>query len=177
MRAESDLLLHAEKQIDKWQTYSTDYDEIAFYGGNFCAIDKNIRISLYEKAYNNGIKKIRFSTRPDTINNETLSEIKDYNISLVELGIQSLDNEVLKENKRPYTSIQALNAVEDILKITDCGVQLMTNMYKQSKYSPVDDAAVFSKMGVKTARIYPTQVLRNTHLNYLYAFLYQLLII
>lgn len=168
VRAESDLLLHAEKQIDKWQTYSTDYDEIAFYGGNFCAIDKNIRISLYEKAYNNGIKKIRFSTRPDTINNETLSEIKDYNISLVELGIQSLDNEVLKENKRPYTSIQALNAVEDILKITDCGVQLMTNMYKQNKYSPVDDAAVFSKMGVKTARIYPTQVLRNTYLNYLY---------
>ena len=62
VQVESDLLLHAEKQINQWKTYSNNYDEIAFYGGNFCAINKDIRLSLYEKAYNNGIKKIRFST-------------------------------------------------------------------------------------------------------------------
>lgn len=168
VRAESDLLTHADKQIALWNTYSSHYDEIAYYGGNFCAIDKNIRLSLYEKAYNQGIKKIRFSTRPDTINSETLKEIEDYNIHLVELGIQSLDDEVLKLNGRPYNREEALKAVEDISKITNCGVQLMTNMYKQNNYSPVDDAEVFSKMNVVTSRIYPTQVLKNTYLNKLY---------
>ena len=168
VQAESDLLLHAEKQINQWKTYSNNYDEIAFYGGNFCAINKDIRLSLYEKAYNNGIKKIRFSTRPDTINSDTLKEIKDYNIYLVELGIQSLDDEVLKANGRPYTSYEAVKAVENLLKVTKCGVQLMTSMYKQNMYSPIDDAAYFSKMDISTARIYPTQVLKNTYLNKLY---------
>ena len=168
VQVESDLLLHAENQINQWKTYSNNYDEIAFYGGNFCAINKDIRLSLYKKAYNNGIKKIRFSTRPDTINSDTLKEIKDYNIYLVELGIQSLDDEVLKANGRPYTSYEAVNAVEQLLKVTKCGVQLMTSMYKQNMYSSIDDAAFFSKMDITTARIYPTQVLKNTHLNKLY---------
>ena len=168
VQAESDLLLHAENQINQWKTYSNNYDEIAFYGGNFCAINKDIRLSLYKKAYNNGIKKIRFSTRPDTINSDTLKEIKDYNIYLVELGIQSLDDEVLKANGRPYTSYEAVKAVEQLLKVTKCGVQLMTSMYKQNMYSSIDDAAFFSKMDITTARIYPTQVLKNTHLNKLY---------
>ena len=166
--AENDLLLHADKQIKKWQSYSNNYDEIAFYGGNFCAIEKDIRLSLYEKAYNAGIEKIRFSTRPDTINNETLKEIKDNNIYFVELGIQSLDNEVLQENKRPYTADMAVEAVKSIINITNCGVQLMTNMYKQKNYSAIDDALFFSKLNIKSARIYPTQVLKNTYLNTLY---------
>ena len=162
VKAGSDLLSLAETQIEKWLSYSTIYDEIAFYGGNFAAINKDIREKLYKLAYDLGIKKIRFSTRPDTINSDTLAEIKDYQISLVELGIQSLDNEVLAANGRPYTSNQALDAVDNILKITDCGVQLMAGMYKQSLSSSIDDAAVFAKKSVKTARIYPTQVLKNT---------------
>ena len=113
-------------------------------------------------------KKIRFSTRPDTINNETLAEIKDYNISLVELGIQSLDNNVLEANGRPYTNKQAEKAIDDILNITDCGVQLMAGMYKQSLCSCINDAALLSKKNIKTARIYPTQVLKNTALYGLY---------
>ena len=164
----SDLLSHAKSQILKWKTYSNAYDEIAYYGGNFAAIDKSIRISLYEEAHKNGIDKIRFSTRPDTINNETLKEIAEYKIHMVELGIQSLDNNVLKHNIRPYTAQEAIEAVDRVSEITNCGVQLMTGMYKQNIYSSIDDAEVLSKKNIKTARIYPTQVLKNTHLFKLY---------
>ena len=153
VKAGSDLLSLAETQIEKWLSYSTIYDEIAFYGGNFAAINKDIREKLYKLAYDLGIKKIRFSTRPDTINSETLAEIKDYQISLVELGIQSLDNEVLAANGRPYTSNQALDAVDNILKITDCGVQLMTGMYKQSLSSSIDDADAIAALDAMKSAI------------------------
>lgn len=168
VKAENNLICLAENQIKTWFSYGLSYDEIAFYGGNFAAVKRQDRERLYRLAYDNGFHKIRFSTRPDTINNETLAEIKDYNISLVELGIQSLDNNVLKANGRPYTNMQAEKAVDNILNITDCGVQLMAGMYKQSLYSCIDDAANLSKKNIKTARIYPTQVLKNTVLYGMY---------
>ncbi len=168
VKAENNLIILAENQIKTWLSYGTSYDEIAFYGGNFAAIKSFERQKLYRLAYDNGFSKIRFSTRPDTINNETLAEIKDYNISLVELGIQSLDDKVLKANGRPYTNIQAEKAVDDILNITECGVQLMAGMYKQSLYSCIDDAALLAKKNIKTARIYPTQVFKNTALYGMY---------
>lgn len=168
VKSESNLINLAENQIKQWLSYGIVYDELAFYGGNFAAVKRQERETLYRLAYDNGFKRIRFSTRPDTINSETLAEIKDYNISLVELGIQSLDDNVLSANGRPYTNVQAEKAVDDILNITDCGVQLMAGMYKQSLYSCIDDAALLSKKDIKTARIYPTQVLKNTALYGLY---------
>lgn len=168
VKAESDLVLLANRQINKWLSYSTNYDEIAFYGGNFAAINKNIREQLYKLAYNNKLYKIRFSTRPDTINNDTLAEIKDYNIFLVELGIQSLDDNVLLYNGRPYTSTLALKSIDNILNITNCGVQLMAGMYKQKLHSSIEDAKILSQKNIKTARIYPTQVIKNTELYNLY---------
>lgn len=168
VHAETDLIEHAKSQINTWLSYGANYDEIAFYGGNFAAIKKQIREKLYKLSYDFGFQKIRFSTRPDTINSETLAEIKDYNISLIELGIQSLDNEVLIANGRPYSNLVAQKAIDDILNITRCGVQLMTGMYKQSLYSSIDDAALLAKKNIKTARIYPTLVLKNTALYNLY---------
>ena len=168
VKSESNLINLAENQIKQWLSYGIVYDELAFYGGNFAAVKRQERETLYRLAYDNGFKRIRFSTRPDTINSETLAEIKDYNISLVELGIQSLDDNVLSANGRPYTNVQAKKAVDDILNITECGVQLMAGMYKQSLYSCIDDAALLSKKNIKTARIYPTQVLKNTALYGLY---------
>ena len=168
VKSESNLINLAENQIKQWLSYGIVYDELAFYGGNFAAVKRQERETLYRLAYDNGFKRIRFSTRPDTINSETLAEIKDYNISLVELGIQSLDDNVLSANGRPYTNVQAEKAVDDILNITDCGVQLMAGMYKQSLYSCIDDAALLAKKNIKTARIYPTQVLKNTALYGLY---------
>ncbi len=155
-------------QIEKWLTYSNNYDEIAFYGGNFGAIEKNKRIDLYNIAYNKGIDKIRFSTRPDTINEDLIEEIKDFKINFVELGVQSLSDEVLKSNIRPYNRNDVFNAINNLNKVTNCGIQLMTDMYKQDKFSCIDDAIDLSKLNIKTVRIYPTQVYENTYLYKLY---------
>lgn len=165
VKADFDLISLADNQLNQWLEISKNWDEVAFYGGNFSAIDKSIRETLYKKVYDLGINNIRFSTRPDTINEETISEIKDYKVSLVELGIQSLDEDVLISNARPYNKKEAIKSIEDILSVTNCGIQLMNGMYKQSYESSIDDAKFLSGFPVTTARIYPTQVLRHTGLD------------
>lgn len=162
VREKADILQSAEKQINKWLEVSPLWDEVAFYGGNFGDIERNTRLNLYKTARAHGIDRIRFSTRPDTVRNELLAEINGERVSFVELGVQSLSDDVLKQNGRPYGEKAALDAVEKICGVTDCGVQLMTGMMGQSYLSSVEDACRLSEFPIKTARIYPTIVIKGT---------------
>ena len=163
-----DIVATAKAQIKKWTDLIKKWDEVAFYGGNFGAIDKNIRRELYALAHNTGISNIRYSTRPDTITSELIAEIKDEKINFIELGIQSLNDKTLELNLRPYSGKQALYAIEKVSSITSCGVQIMTGMYGQTGLSCLEDGKVLSRMPIKAARIYPTAVLKGTKLSKLF---------
>ncbi|HSQ33555.1 MAG TPA: radical SAM protein, partial [Peptostreptococcaceae bacterium] len=69
--------------------------EVAFFGGSFTAIDINIQKELLyvAKGYleRGIIKDIRLSTRPDCINDEILTMLKEHKVTIIELGVQSLD--------------------------------------------------------------------------------------
>ena len=43
------------------------------------------------------IKAIRLSTRPDYISEDILDYLKEYKVGTIELGVQSLDDEVLEK--------------------------------------------------------------------------------
>lgn len=167
-KIETNILQSAINQIEKWFSYSDKYDEIAFYGGNFGAIDKKNRVEFYNLASRYGIKNIRFSTRVDTINNDLIEEIDKFKINFVELGVQSLDDKVLRDNIRPYNKSDVFLSIEKLNKVTNCGIQLMTDMYSQNKFSAISDALLLSELDIKTVRIYPTQVYKNTQLYNLY---------
>ena len=167
-KIETNILQSAINQIEKWFSYSDKYDEIAFYGGNFGAIDKKNRIEFYNLASRYGIKNIRFSTRVDTINNDLIEEIDKFKINFVELGVQSLDDKVLRDNIRPYNKSDVFLSIENLNKVTNCGIQLMTDMYSQNKFSAISDALLLSELDIKTVRIYPTQVYKNTQLYFSY---------
>ncbi|MBQ1244059.1 MAG: radical SAM protein, partial [Clostridia bacterium] len=66
--------------------------EIAFFGGSFTAIEKEYMLSLLKRAklyIDKGLfKGIRISTRPDCINEEVLTVLKEYGVSSIELGCQ-----------------------------------------------------------------------------------------
>ena len=68
--------------------------EIAFFGGSFTMIERDYMISLLEAAHEyirKGIfKGIRISTRPDGITPEICDILKNYGVTAVELGAQSL---------------------------------------------------------------------------------------
>lgn len=159
-----DILKSAVTQIEKWFNISDNWEEAAFFGGNFGALDKNLRIKLYKLVSDKSIEKIRFSTRPDTIDDELLSEIKDCGVTDVELGIQSLDDKVLKLNGRPYTAKRAITAVEQVSSVAHCGVQLMTGMFGQTYVSSLSDSDYFSQLPISYGRIYPNVVIKGTKL-------------
>lgn len=164
---QADVLSSAINQIKKWMNISSNWQELAFYGGNFGALPADIRRELYCIVKNFNINRIRFSTRPDTITDELLSEIEKNNVTFVELGVQSLDDNVLAINGRPYDKKIVFEAIKRLLTVVPCGVQLMTGMYHQDAASSIEDAKVLSKTGISAARIYPTLVLKGTGLHLL----------
>ncbi len=147
--------------------------EIAFFGGSFTAIEREDMISLLTAAKSFLDKYhfagIRISTRPDAIDDETLGILKKYGVTSIELGAQSMDDEVLKANDRGHESKDVINASK---KIKDAGfslgLQMMTGLYKSSWEKDMMTAEKIIELKPDTVRIYPTVVLKNTKLAFLY---------
>ncbi len=147
--------------------------EIAFFGGSFTAIDREYMLSLLE-ATKEFIGKdkfmgIRVSTRPDFIDDEILSLLKEYNVTSIELGVQSLDDEVLKANRRGHDSKIVDFAVSKIKEYGfSLGLQMMVGLYKDTKEKLYKTAQKIIDYRPDTVRIYPTVVLEGTYLDELY---------
>ena len=81
--------------------------EIAFFGGSFTGIDRDLMIKLLDIAEgyvrSGEVSSIRLSTRPDYINEEIMRILQSYSVKTVELGIQSMSPDVLEASKRGHT--------------------------------------------------------------------------
>ena len=147
--------------------------EIAFFGGSFTAIDKDYMISLLERAkmyIDKGLfAGIRVSTRPDCINEEILQLLKYYAVTSIELGCQSMDDEVLRLNNRGHSSEDVVKSAKLIKEYGfEFGVQMMTGLYGDNDETAIETAKKLIALAPDTARIYPTVVLENTDLERLY---------
>ena len=143
--------------------------EIAFFGGSFTGIDRDLMISLLEIAYeyikSGQVSHIRCSTRPDYINSEILDILKKYGVNVIELGLQSSSDDVLLSSRRGHT----FKTEEDACKlIIDYGFDLVGQMMIGLPNSSLEDeentARFIISTGAKYARIYPTVVFKNTEL-------------
>ena len=143
--------------------------EIAFFGGSFTAIPRELMISFLEAAFP-FIKEgralgIRLSTRPDCIDEEVLTTLKRYGVTSIELGAQSMDDRVLKLNGRGHSS-QHVRDASNMIKAFGfyLGLQMMVGMYgaDDPKKDAFYTAEEFIKLSPATVRIYPTLVVENT---------------
>jgi histone acetyltransferase (RNA polymerase elongator complex component) len=143
--------------------------QIAFFGGNFLGQKTDVVEMLLKEATKSVVRgeadSIRFSTRPDTIDRPRLELIRNFPVSTVELGVQSMDPEILKTSRRGHTDLDTERAV-DLLKDCqyDIGVQLMIGL-------PGDAPDKMMKTGQRVAdlkpdfvRIYPTLVVQGSPL-------------
>lgn len=145
--------------------------EIAFFGGSFTAIDKEYMLELLDatKPYIDKFKGIRISTRPDCIDEQILQILKSYKVTSIELGAQSMNDDVLKANDRGHTSNEVYKASELIKKHGfSLGLQMMTGLYKSTYELDIDTARQFVSIKPDTVRIYPTITMKNTKLHELY---------
>ncbi|MBQ4571751.1 MAG: radical SAM protein [Clostridia bacterium] len=146
--------------------------EIAFFGGSFTAIEREYMCSLLTAAKHfldiHKFKGIRVSTRPDCIDDEVLSVLKSYGVTAIELGAQSMDDDVLSANHRGHSAEDVRRASKLIKDYGfELGLQMMTGLYKSDFSKDLFTAKEIIKLKPDTVRIYPTVVLKTTHLAYL----------
>ncbi len=147
--------------------------EIAFFGGSFTGIEKERQkeyLSLAGEYIKSGrASGIRISTRPDYISCKILDMLKEYGVTAVELGAQSMDDRVLELNRRGHTADDTKKAVK-LLKSYgfETGLQMMTGMYGSDTQTDLFTGRAVAELMPDTVRIYPTVVLDDTYLAEIY---------
>jgi histone acetyltransferase (RNA polymerase elongator complex component) len=167
----ADLRNRIEKALENIHT-SEDI-EIAFYGGSFTFLPDHLQneyLSIASDYIQNGrAESIRISTRPDGIDEENVSFLRERGVRLIELGAQILDDDILSLIGRGHTVSDVENAVRLIKESKmSVGLQLMIGL-------PGEDDNIRARAWKRTLalepdylRIHPTIVLESTELSDLY---------
>lgn len=145
------------------------FAEIAFFGGSFTAIERAQMLALLKAAapsVKDGIfAGIRISTRPDAIDEEILSLLRRYGVSVIELGAQSMDDAVLQKNRRGHTAQQVRQAAEQIRSAGfSLGLQMMTGLWGDTVAGAMKTAHELARLSPDCVRIYPAIVMEHTEL-------------
>ncbi len=147
--------------------------EVAFFGGTFTGIDKRIQeeyLATVKPYIDSGlVDGIRLSTRPDYINEKILDLLKKYGVTTIELGVQSLDDEVLTQSERGYKA-QIVDAASTLIKEYGfkLGIQVMPGLPGSTDKIDFETAKKVVEIKPDMVRIYPTLVINNTKLEEMY---------
>jgi len=143
--------------------------EIAFYGGSFTALPSWRQEELLEAVQpfleRNPHNSIRLSTRPDCVDDETIARLIRYGVATVELGAQSMCDDVLIKSRRGHTAADVAHASK---RLKDAGLtlilQMMTGLPGDTRHRSIDTAKRFLELAPDGVRIYPTVVVMDTQL-------------
>jgi histone acetyltransferase (RNA polymerase elongator complex component) len=147
--------------------------EIGFFGGNFTGIplqQQEHLLQLVQPYLLKGeVASIRISTRPDYIDSHRLELLRKYGVRTIELGAQSLDEDVLKMAGRGHTVEDVRNASQLILENGFLlGLQMMIGLPGDTPEKSVLTAKEIIRLGATSTRIYPTLIIKDTDLEALY---------
>lgn len=147
--------------------------ELAFYGGSFTALPPDAQEAYLQpaaRAMREGrLSGIRISTRPDAIDRRVLAILSRYGVGTVELGVQSMTDEVLRLAKRGHTAADAERALGMLCGAgLTVGVQLMPGLPGETHQSALAGAWRILSLRPDMLRIYPTVVIEGTECAALY---------
>lgn len=165
-----------DSKIQEYLGYYTNKEkkiEIAFFGGSFTGIDINDQEAYLKIAYkyieDGKVDSIRLSTRPDYINTEILDLLKKYGVGTIELGVQSMDDNILNIAKRGHTSLDVVNASNLINSYgIRLGHQVMIGLPESTLESEIYTIKECLKLNPKQLRIYPVYVIGDSELYDMY---------
>ncbi len=143
--------------------------QIAFYGGNFLGqAPERITMLLQVAAdfvADGRADGIRFSTRPDTVDTRRLTLLEPYPVTVVELGVQSLNNDVLRLNRRGHDAAAVRRAVALVAGHGySLGLQMMVGLAGENPAGTLDSGRAIASLNPGFVRIYPTLVLEGSRL-------------
>ncbi len=141
--------------------------QISFFGGNFLGLDPAAILSLLHTVLpfteEKSVAGIRFSTRPDTVNGETLALLEGFPVQTVELGVQSMNDHVLTASHRGHRSSDTIQAVALLKKAGyQVGLQMMVGLPGDDDQGAMESAHRIAALSPDFVRIYPTVVLKGS---------------
>jgi histone acetyltransferase (RNA polymerase elongator complex component) len=141
--------------------------EVGFFGGTFTGLSPERQKSYFDAILpfikDGRINGIRLSTRPDFISPEILDLLRKYPVKTIELGAQSMDDEVLKRSGRGHTSLDTEKASRIILEAGfTLGLQMMIGLPGDTEEKSLDTAKKIVELGASETRIYPVIVIKGT---------------
>ena len=147
--------------------------EAAFYGGSFTAIAPERQDELLEAVQpflaDGRVSAIRLSTRPDAVDAAGLERLKRFRVETVELGAQSLCDDVLRQSGRDHTAEDVRRAAA---LVKNAGLQLilqmMTGLPGDTEERDLETARGLLALRPDGVRIYPTVIVRGTALEELW---------
>lgn len=148
--------------------------DIAFFGGSFTGIEtvkmkKYLMVAKLFKTEDPRITGIRISTRPDYISEDILKTLLRYGVTAVELGVQSMDDDVLLLSKRRHNSEQTVKAVKLLKKYPfELILQIMPGLPGDTEQKIIKTTEKVIELKPDGVRIYPCVVIKDTELEDMY---------
>jgi len=147
--------------------------QIAFYGGSFTAIPEDDQVRYFKTVQpflSSGlIDSIRISTRPDALDGEILSLLKEYGVKTVEIGVQSMIDEVLFLSRRGHRAEDTVDAIRRLIQQGfEVGLQLMIGLPEDSCDRFLQTLDRIIELKPDFVRIHPTLVLKGAPLETLW---------
>ena len=147
--------------------------QVAFYGGSFTGISLQRQKELLDavKPYIDAgqVNSIRISTRPDYIDIDIIAFLHEHSVSIVELGIQSLDKNVLEASVRGHSVEQSEGAIQLLRERGfTVGAQLMCGLPGDSTKKLMETAKRVAVLEPDFVRIYPALIIKGSSLEKLY---------
>ena len=141
--------------------------ELAFYGGTFTALSESDRRACLDVLdalrASRSITCARCSTRPDALSPAVLDELLQHGVDLVELGIQSFDDNALSLSRRGYDAASALAGCRAVQKAgAELGIQLLPGMPGSSPDVFLADVKLALSLSPSCLRFYPCLVPEGT---------------
>ncbi len=160
--------------IKAWRRSSgAESVEVAFYGGSFTLLPVELQQKLLaplQPLIESGeVSSIRLSTRPDAITAFTASFLRESGVTTVELGVQSMDDNVLELSGRGHTSADTVAAFATLRTAgLQVGAQMMPGLPGETYAGAVASFRKIISLKPDLVRIYPAVVLKGTGLAKMY---------
>ena len=160
--------------VETWLTRSPGRPaEVAFYGGSFTLLPRSEQQRLLDGVApfiaSGQVAGIRISTRPDALDTTTLDFLAAHQVRTIEIGVQSLDDEVLLRSGRGHTRQQSLDALRRVAAAGfRVGAQLLPGLPADTPAKALSSVHGAIVAGAQFLRIYPVVVLSGTGLAELY---------
>jgi histone acetyltransferase (RNA polymerase elongator complex component) len=147
--------------------------QVAFYGGSFTAIHRDDQARYLKEVQpfiaSGPVDSIRISTRPDALDEKTLSLLKEYGVRTVEVGVQSMVDEVLFLAHRGHRAEDTVSATLRLKQWGfEVGHQLMIGLPGDTCDRFLQTLGRVIELKPDFVRIHPTLVLRGAPLENLW---------